>query len=507
MLEQTPATPVPEQASETAQPSQPAPLAEAQAPNAPTPVSTPVDTRIDNFRQTDPYSAAWPEGTEPVGEVAFMPSASMALSKKAIADTPSSPLGDNKKSQEWVGTLNSGLANLAYADGLTSTVKREDAVFEQKVTSPEGPLTGLTPPLKMREGIRYTGESARLRIRSALNMGTLFSLPLWHSGFWITLKAPSEGALLELFRRIDTEKVTLGRASYGLMFSNGSSYTTKLLLDFILDHQYETSVKLKEGEDLRSLIRVPDLSLLIWGIACAIWPSGFAYQRSCIANPDKCKHVIREKLNLTKLLMTDTTALTQRQISHMTKRQRGSVDSDDVGRYVSEFIRGQKCKVALTEELSVVLRVPTAAEHIDAGYRWINAIEETYGASMTQAEGTRNDYLISQGKATVMRQYAHFVQGIEVAGELYDELEDIEEVLNELTANDAIRNTFLDKTAVFLDDSIVSLVAIPTFKCPNCAGEQHSHKEMARYPSLIPLDVSQTFFTLLVQRLMKIEER
>ena len=462
---------------------------------------------LPQARLVEAYSKAWPDDKVPDSEVAFMPSGSMDVTKKAIADTPSSALGADKKSQEWVGTLNSGLASLVYSNGLNGTVEREGADFVQSVPSETGPQSGVYPSFRVKEGARYTGEPARLRIRSALNLGTVFTVPLWHSGFWITLKAPPEGALLELFRRIDSEKVTLGRATYGLLFSNGASYTAKLLLDFVLEHQYETSLKLKDGEDLRDFIRAPDLSLLIWGIACAIWPTGFAYQRACISDPDKCKHVLREKLNLSKLLWTDTSALTQRQIAHMTRRQRGTVDSDEVKRYVSEFIRGQDRKVELTERLSIVMKVPTVVEHIDAGYRWINAIEENYGRAMTQNEKSRDEYLINQGKATIMRQYAHFVKGVEVAGDLYEEKEDIEETLNDLTANDTIRNAFFDKAAEYVDDSIVSLVAIPTYRCPSCGGEQHPSKKLERYPGLIPLDVNQTFFTLLVQRLRRIEAR
>lgn len=472
-----------------------------KAPEAPS-ASAPTS----NFTQTSPYSAPAAD-YDTANETVFLPSGTIANTRTALKDVPQITLGNDPKSQEWMSTLNGGLASLVYAGGMQSTVEREGASFEQSVKGPVGNLAGNSPRFTVKEGEKYVGERARLRIRSALNLGTVFHVPLWHSGFWLALKSPSEGNLLELYRKIDAEKVSLGRTTYGLMFSNGTSYTTRLLLDFVVDHIYESTFSLKDGDDIRNYIRIPDLPLLIWGMACATWPNGFQYQRSCIADPEKCKHVIQEKLNLSKLLWTDTTALTERQVKHMSNRQRHTVDAESVKRYVDEFIVGQDRKVEISDQLSVILRIPTAVEHIDAGYRWINTIEENYGRSMSQSEETRDEYLLKQGKATTMRQYAHLVQGIEVNGVLYDEQEVIEDTLNDLTADDTIRNTFMEKAMRYLDDSVVSLIAIPTYKCPSCGKEQPSKKDGTRFPSLLPMDVNQTFFTLLVQRLRKIEAR
>lgn len=471
------------------------------------PEPAPVVVVKESGLKIEDYSKPWPNDKAPDVEVSFMPSGSMKETQKVINDTPNSALKGNRKTEEWKSTLSSGLAALVYDHGLDSTVNREGADFTQSVESDTGKLSGIYPAFRTKEGTRYTGEAARFRIRSALNLGTVFTFPLWHSGFWMTLKAPSEGDLLELYRRIDADKVTLGRATYGLLFSNSASYTAKILLDFVIDHVYETSLKLAEGEDLRNYIRTPDLPLLIWGIACSIWPAGFPYQRSCISDPEKCHHILKEKLNLSKLLWTDTTALTKRQISHMTKRQRGTVDSVEVKRYVSEFIRGQSHKIELTPALSVIMKVPTVPEHINAGFRWINAIEENYGNGMMLEADKRDAYLVKHGKATIMRQYTHFIESIEVGGDLYDDPEDIEETLTDLTANDTIRNAFFEKVAKYIDDSVISLIAIPTYKCPSCGSEKQISKSLGRFPGLIPLDVSQTFFTLLVQRLSRIELR
>lgn len=460
-----------------------------------------------NFKQSFPYSSEDYSAFDLSQETAFMPSSSIAKTRQALEDLPQTPLGNDKESQNWIGVLNGGITSVPYSDGLVDTAERENAQYEQSVIAPTGPLHGFSPKFRVREGVKPTGESARFQIRSALGLGTVFTVPLWHSGFWVTLKAPPEGELLEVYRKITAEKIILGRSSYGFMFSNGTSYTNRILLDFVLENMYESSLSLKEGEDIREYIRVPDLPLLIWGMACATWPNGFQYQRACISDPEKCKHVVKEKLNLSKLLWTDESSLTQFQIKHMSSKQRASMTTESVKRYVDEFIRGQDRKVEITPSLSMVLRIPNVTEHIDAGYRWINTIEETYSRALSLEENNRNDYLLSQGKATAMRQYTHFVKCVEANEQEYDELTVIEETLNDLTSDDKIRNKFMEKTRAYLDDSVVSLIAIPSYKCPNCGGEQHHQGDLKKHPNLIPLDVTQTFFQLLVQKLRKIEER
>ncbi len=466
-----------------------------------------VEVKKENFTLQAPYSTALEDDFNYDNETAYLPSNVAKITEAIIKDIPRTRLAETQQGKEWIGAVNAGMESVVYGSGLVNTADREKADFLQGVESAQGILTGSAPTFKTKETTKFTGERARLRIRQALKLGVIFNIPLWHSGFWIRVKAPSEGDLLELYRQITSEKITLGRSSYGLLFSNNTSYASRILLDFCIDNMYESSLAIKDGDNIRKYIKTPDLPILFWGLACSVYSNGFQYTRPCISDPEKCNHVIKEKLDLSKLLWTDTSSLTQHQIQHMTKRQRGSMETDSLKRYADEFIRGQKKTIALSDQVNITVKVPSVVEHIDAGYRWINTIEENYGKALIQDETKRDDYLLSQGKATVMRQYSHFVESIEVAGDTYDDIDTVEEVLNDLTASDKIRTTFMDKVAEYLDDSVVSLIAIPTFTCPNCGGEQVPSKEHVHHPKLIPLDVVQTFFTLLIARLRKIEAR
>lgn len=479
-----------------------------------TPAEQPKESRlVYNFAVSQPFSSLiedefdYGSAQRPGVETAFMPSMTVASTSDRIKELPKEELSNDPKSREWLGVVSSGIEFSTYSEGFVSAALDEGAQFVQEVDSPQGPLSAGAPKYRVKEGVKFSGEKARLRVRQSLNLGVIFNIPLWHSGFWIRLKAPSEGALLELYREITSDKVTLGRATYGLLFSNNTSYASRALLDFCIDHLYETSLDLKEDEDLRSHIKTLDLPVLFWGLACSIWPNGFQYMRSCISDPEKCQHVIKEKLDLKKLQFSNKAQLTQRQITHMTRRERGSMTLESVQRYSDEFIKGQLREVVINDSVKMKFQVPSALQHIESGYRWINAIEENYGRALTMDETRRDKYLLSQGKATVMRQYGHFVKSITVGGEEYDDQETIEDILSDLTASDDVRDKFLKAASKFIDDSVISMIAIPTFVCPSCGGEQKPAKENTKHPGLLPLDVNNVFFALAVQRIRRIEAR
>lgn len=464
------------------------------------------DVPPENFLEEAPWSSQGDTSFNIENDTAFLPGATIETTKTKLTDLPNQRLSTDAATQDWFSIVQGGMTAIPFGDGLKITAERPTATWRQQVPSNVGPLRAGVPPYRSKSGEKPSGESARFHIRSVMNMGTVFVAPLWHSGFWVTIKAPTERDLLELYRLINADKVSLGRSTYGFIYSNGTSYTSRVMLDFIVDHLHETSLSLPDGADIRDYIRVSDLQTLIWALACACWPAGFQYQRACVDNPEKCNYVVKERLNLSKLLWADTSALTEWQTTHMTKRTRNSVTVEQVNRYVEEFIRGQKQLVTINDKLSVILKVPTVQEHVQAGFRWINQIEEMYARVLIQDERERDDYLIKQGKATAMRQYAHLVASINAEGYEYEDTTTIEEALDDITANDKVRELFLEKARAFLEGSIITLVAIPTFTCPKC-GNDHGKAAHPKHKELIALDAQQSFFQLLVQKLQKIDNR
>lgn len=408
---------------------------------------------------------------------------------------------------QWLSTLQGSMESVAYGNAFVATANRKDAQFSQKVDSGVGPLFLGLAKAKVNPNQKLSGENLRLMIRQSLDLGGTYNVPLWHSGFWVRFKAPGEAAILELYRALTEEKVSLGRSTYGLIFSNNTSFSSAAMLNFCEEHILSTSLSLPEGESIRKYLSVLDLPTLFWGMACAIWPTGVQYQRACTHDPEKCDHVVHELLDPSKLLFVDKTRLTARQIAHMTKRDKGSVTVESLAIYKDEFLNGQPKAIKFNDDLSLVIAIDSAQEHIDSGYRWVSELEETYPKVLIQDEKERDEYLIKQAKATVMRQYAHFVKSLTYMDVEYTDKKDIEDVVGDLSADDDLRQIFQDQIKNFIDDSTVSIIAIPTYKCPSCGKEQREAKEGESLQGLIPIEVMSNFFTLAVQKIRRIESR
>lgn len=440
-------------------------------------------------------------------ETIHLPGGTVDEVKRVIKEGPNVRLDDTEKGREWANSLQESAETLMIRGGFNETVNREGAEFHQVIETDRMPLAAGTPNLKFNNGDKVGGERAVLRIRSLIGLGTILQIPLWHSGFWVTIKAPSEATLLELQRRLIEEKINLGRNSHGLAFANTSVFISGWLIDFVLNHIYDTTLK---GEyDLRKMIRVLDIPTIIWGLACTIWPNGFQYARACIADPEKCNHVVREKLNLSKLLWVDRTSLTPKQIHHMTNRGGSSMTIESVQDYLNEFTigRGRTITVGDANNVSITFKVPNVEEYINSGYKWVNSIVEMIDASMTSEpnDTVRNIHINELGKATNMRQYAHWIGSIDASGVVIEDIESIDQSVDTLSSVDDIRKKYFDEVIKFIDDSTMAVVAVPSFECPECSKQQPV--PMQRFPHLLPVDVMNSFFTLLVQKLQKIRLR
>jgi hypothetical protein len=180
---------------------------------------------------------------------------------------------------------------------------------------------------------------------------------------------------------------------------------------------------------------------------------------------------------------------------------------ESVQRYVDDFLVGKEKTYSLAPNVEMVLKMPDVTQHISAGYAWVTSIEERYARAMTLEPEEREQYLMDQAKATTMRQYGHFVKRFIVDGEEIDETADIDLYLNDLSADDAVREKFIEICGEYRDESVVSLVAIPTYDCPSCGKPQKKHEEGKPFGELIPLDVAQAFFPLLIQKVGQIRQR
>lgn len=430
---------------------------------------------------------------------------------KIIEEVPNLDITSSEAGQRWYALLQTAQEYLMRGNALIGALSRNDGLWRQSVANGGEELRAGKPRFGENSdpNNHLTGERAVLKMTSVLGLGAIVQIPLWHTGIWLSLKVPSEAELLELERRLSMEKVALGRATNGLVYSNSSIYSNSYLINLALSKVYDASVKDINLQTLKETILLTDLQTLIWGLACTIWPNGYPYEEPCTADPANCQYVMSELLNITKLSWTDNRALTEFQRKHMAVRN-NKATPDQLKRYKEEHKYNDKRTFSMKDgELTVELRVPTLAEYEQSGFDWVDNIvsqtDQAFGTSMTDEE--RNEYIINQGKATTMRQYSHWVERLVLAddGGIVNDRATIEQVITTLSSDGECQKEFFDGIAKFIDATTISLIALPRYECPNC--HKDSKPESKVHPHLVPMDVARVFFTLLGQRSYKVRQR
>lgn len=349
------------------------------------------------------------------------------------------------------------------------------------------------------------GEEAMQFIQSMLGTGQIVRIPLWHSGIWLDLKAPTEAQLLELDRRIANEKIMLGRMTNGLAYSNMSIYHNSFLFNFALSMVFNCSVASYSTEILKEKILLPDLPQLLWGLLMTIYPNGYRYHRPCIADPSACTHVTEALLNIGKLNWTDVSALTPGQRDHMKRRTAKFTDAE-LSNYRSQHRFVSKGTVSVKDfggnKTVVELRVPTLTDYERSGFSWVEGIvagtDQAFGSQFDTDQ--RNEYILEQARISSLRQYAHWIERITFNGERsIEDRATLESVIGQLTGDSEVFERLLEGVRVYINEATISQIALPSYKCPACQADQNDPEEK-KHPHLIPLDVGAVFFTLLGQR-------
>jgi hypothetical protein len=481
-------------------------------------------TRVENATQDFPTSSAREKGTP---DMVMIPPAGMEEIEARLNNQPNVDNVVSKNQRKWLYVMHESLRFLPEGNFYNSRLTQQDATFKQQVTHNGVKLRGVAPSFKKEAGTReIEGEAALLQIVSHLGVGGLFRTPLWNSGFWVTFKPATEVELLELNRAIASDKIKMGRYSYGLALSNNIVYTLDRVFEFALRHVYNTSVRSEELplSELKNWVAPQDIYSFIWGFLSANYPSGFHYSTGCVVDPTKCTHVVEETLNVTKLQWVDEAALTDWQKTHMTGMSANSKSLDSIKRYKDELKLSQKRRIVVNKdtkhEMAFTLKTPTITEYIEQGHRWIGGIVESINGAleMNASAEERNTEINRVSKATSLRQYIHWIDSIEY-GQFHEEgadeasvklitdRETIENVLSVLSATDSIREAITDETIKYINESTLAVIGVPSFNCPACGKPQLPSEEYPRHASIIPIDILQVFFALVAQRLGRADNR
>lgn len=436
----------------------------------------------------------------PIETHLFLLSEQGAEVDKRIRSTATRSLLESTQGRVW-NSANMVAASLSAQQDMVQydSQKRETSQWHQYLEH-EGAKHGFFSPKIETDKLPLNDPiNARIRVRSLMGVGGVIAVPLFHSGFWIMLNAPSESALYELNRRFNDEKVSLGRMTQGLIFSNEQVYMNSWLLEFCLDHCYDATLKFADRDELRKHIKFTDLPVLFTGLARLIWPNGYRYIRA-INTKDGITNsrMVEGKLDLAKLLFVDNPFFSTWQKNHMANRTRGTVTAEDLARYQSEFPFAAGRYVEMNSSIGLTLQVPNVEDAINDGDRWVAGLVQMVDETFTTTRPTpekRNEIISTHAAMQEMLRYSSWVKSV-----TFDEIEHtnrevIESTLMSLSEEQVFREKFDQEVKKFIQDTTGALIAIPEY--------DGTVSELPRFPHLIPLDVVTVFFTLLMQKIAR----
>lgn len=378
---------------------------------------------------------------------------------------------------------------------------REKADIHQYVEHEGFKMGASMPNYEYIPGKKLTGKEAATRMRTAMGLGAKIRIPLWHTGIWVELEAPSDSELLMLDQLISEEKIELAAKTGGMIFSNEGIYMFEHLMNFILDHVITTSLNTTDRETLLRVISLQDCYYLAHGMAMTIYPQGYPLRIPCVENIDKCKHVTEAHVNLAYMLMVDRNALTQEQKLHMAKKKT-FFSPEEVLAYQKSGILGEGRRVEITDKLALVLRRPSLLDNINAGHAWIDGMLETVSKALGPSVPVKekNTFIEKQTRLTFLRQYSHWIERVVYGQEEFEGEESVAAILDVLSTDTELWTKFFDDVAQFIKDTAISFVAITNYPCPSCGTPLTP--EDAQHPEIYMMDPILLFFALKDQRLI-----
>lgn len=430
---------------------------------------------------------------------------------ESIANFPLTKQGDEevKSTDPWEEVAKAALRCSVTSGQYIEALERQKSAWRQNAVSNGKPLQIMRiGNNKSEPGKELTGDAAVAKFQYQYGLGSLVKIPLWHSGMWVTFKAPADTRLNIMLELIALEKITVGRGTNGLVFSGMCVWSQELLMDLAVECLYSVNLRDYNSEMFINLLSVHDLPIIQWALACAIYPNGYSISQPCLANPDKCKHVTEEHLNISKISWVDQTSLTENQLRHMESHSTART-REEVLKYQAEGLCSRTMSKVITvdsfgrqKDITFNLRIPTVANYLHTCNKWINEITNTIQNAFSDKVGDekRDTFITRQATLTTLRQYAHFINDIVYAdGSFVKNPDDIASVLNMLSGDNATVTTLLTSIRSFIDETVINLIALPSYNCPSCGGPMTATE--SKHPLLIPLEVSTFFFTLVGRKL------
>jgi hypothetical protein len=351
----------------------------------------------------------------------------------------------------------------------------------------------------------FSGDEA-YRIFATLTSGVR-RVYLWSSGITLTLRNVKLRELDSYLEMVSDEKYEYGKL-YGAWYylfaglSIDRHIIEQILPTAIISSNYKDW---QDTDKLLSQISLQDYQVILWTLACLMYPTGTNVSYVC--GNKNCQHVHTEHVDLGKLKYQRNELINDKMIAHFSK---SIVDDKDLEQYRTYLNFDKSIEFDLNNSVAdkvhfkINLKQSSLLDYLNVG--------KAYNAELNrQADVTNRDSVVRYITYNQNRCYRSWIKSIEstasVDGVTYLEAvvendstgnndKTIDNILDELQQH---QNNFNKEIQDYIQSTKITHIAFHFEKCPNCGTEPTTS-----YHGYIPYDMTQAFFTLGRMKLLKI---
>lgn len=437
-----------------------------------------------------------------------MPAAPSATQDELIRLIPNLRDVQNQSDRIWGSTLISGAQAAPVTGVLEEALARPGSKWTQGMTHNGEIYRSVIPSFSTPSNTELSGEQGLQRAYSHMGMGDMFHAAMWNSGFWVTFTPAPEVVWMNINRLLGTNVMGISRETYGLLHSTATSLAVSTIINSLLPYVYATTVNAKQMtiRDIPKYLKTNDEHDFIWGFIAANFSRGVNIDRSCVANPNKCRAVISERLDVTELQICDETLLPPENIPHMRMRGHGQMSLESVIEYQKRMDTHISSVITLTSSSGASakfhLKVPSSEKKSRMSDAYIAEIKSNILATVTDESPPDSRQVIYEelSSATELCLYQHWVDRISIVDGNNNVITDEKTISSTMAAwsrDPSLRDQFFEAMNKFISHSCASVIGLEPLTCPQC-GSSHSRPEQALRGAIdyVPLDIIQVFSSL-----------
>ncbi len=397
----------------------------------------------------------------------------------------------------------------------------DDSVQAERIDQKVIAIAPVTPSMGDEKIVK--GMNVARLIRSSISSGRPVNIPLHISGFSIQVGNFTSVSLFRLSNALKELRDNIGVNSRGLIFSGDSAAIDCLLVDYILEHVINTTVRGWNIPMIRKLLRIPDIESLKAGALDALYPKGYPFLRECANAYRPISPCDYHTMN-NKERIADAATLTFRfivrripsrfQARHL--RQLGSPWDALTEEMVLDYQASLDKHNNVPERIGpinnegnlntyIVPQIPSYDLYRTEMMQWMSGIEAIIDSVLTldtdemsekEIQKMRNERISELINVVSAQKHSPWVK--EIFFESTDgsmtapEREDIIIALGEISARAEAKEAFAAAIEKFKVSQIHTFTGIPNYICPKCQESQDA--DLHPQYKYIPINLVYYFF-------------